>query len=284
MKQSAVSQYLSHQHAPAFLLRFPRILFLYYKLNHLSVLRMKYAHRAISNVLHRHGTIRTVVDAGCGMGDYLFTVPEFRSAERLVGIDVSPSNIEVCNALASATGRKNMEFVCSDLGTATLPGSVDLLLCIGVLMYIKNDRAVLEKFHDALTPNGTLLLYVAVNYRRNLNLFRRLAKNPGFDYDEIIGRPQTYTDATLQQRLSDAGFTVIEQRHSFGAAAATMFEISAIFEWIFKSRHPVIALLITPLYLMFYPFYLLSMLIDYHASRPTGNGVMITARKTQGTD
>lgn len=284
MKQSAVSQYLSHQQAPALLLRFPRILYLYYWLNHLSVLRMKYAHRSITSVLRRAGAVRTVVDAGCGMGDYLFTVPEFAAAERLVGIDVSPSNIQVCNALASATGRKNMEFVCSDLAAAELPGSVDLLLCIGVLMYISDDAAVLEKFHRALAPDGTLLLYVAVNYRRNLSLYRRLAMNPGFDYDEIIGRPQTYTDAALQQRLSDAGFTVIEQRHSFGTAAATMFEISAIFEWIVKSRHPVIALFIVPLYLMFYPFYLLSMVIDYHSSRPTGNGVMITAQKTKGTD
>jgi SAM-dependent methyltransferase len=279
MKQSTVSQYLSHQHAPAVLLRFPRILFLYFKLNHLSVLRMKYAHRAIVNVLRQIGPIRTVVDAGCGMGDYLFTVPEFTSAECLVGIDVSPSNIEVCRALASATQRKNMEFVCGDLDTAKLPDTVDLLLCIGVLMYIKDDRAVLEKFHKALAPDGTLLLYVAVNYRRNLNLFRRLAKNPGFDYDEIIGRPQTYSDATLQQRLSDAGFTVIEQRHSFGVLAATMFEVSSVFEWLFKSWHPLAQLFLIPLYILFYPVYQISMMIDYHSSRSTGNGVMITAKK-----
>jgi SAM-dependent methyltransferase len=279
MKQSAVSQYLSHQHAPAFLLRFPRILYLYFWLNHLSVLRMKYAHRAIRRVLQTEKHPRVVIDAGCGMGDYLFTVPEFKKAERLTGIDVSPSNIEVCRALASTSQRKNMEFICSDLGTAEMPENIDLLLCIGVLMYIKDDISVLKKFHTSLAPDGTLLLYVAVNYRRNLSIFKRLSQHRGFDYDEIIGRPHTYTDAVLEQRLTDAGFTIIEKHHSFGTVAATMFEISALFEWFFKSWHPAALLFLIPLYLFFYPFYLLSMTVDVHGSRVTGNGVMITLKK-----
>ncbi|MCK9408110.1 MAG: class I SAM-dependent methyltransferase [Bacteriovoracaceae bacterium] len=274
-----VSQYLSHQHAPALVLRFPRILFLYYWINHLSVLRMKYARRAIRTVLQTTGTPHTVIDAGCGMGDYAFSVPEFKKAKKVIGIDVSPSNIDACNRLAASTNANNMEFVCSDLGTAILPYNTDMILCIGVLMYIGNDSVVLKNFHASLSQNGTLLIYVAVNYRRNLSLYRRFAKKPGFDYDEIIGRPQTYTDTTLEQLLSESGFTILEKKHSFGKFAATMFEISAMFEWFFKSWHPLTAIILIPFYLLFYPLYLLSMTIDYHGSRSTGNGVMIIAKK-----
>jgi SAM-dependent methyltransferase len=280
MKQSAVSQYLSHQQAPSLLLKFPRLLHLYFRLNRLSVLRMKYAHRAIRTVLEKYGTPRSVVDAGCGMGDYLFTVPEFRRAERLTGIDVSGSNIDLCRRLAEADGRSNMQFVCSDLASAVIEPKTDLLLCIGVLMYIREDASVLKKFHEALSEDGTLVLYAALNYRRNLSFYKRLARNPGFDYDEIIGRPQTYTDASLRSVLTACGFIVVEERLSFGVPAAIMFEISAIFEWYFKSLHPVLTVFLLPLYLLFYPLYLITMEADVRGSRTTGNGVMIIAKKT----
>lgn len=279
MKQSTVSQYLSHQQAPSLLLRFPRLLFLYFRLNRLSVLRMKYAHRAIRRILQEHPAPKTVVDAGCGMGDYLFTVPEFDRTERTIGIDVSASNIELCQALAASTGRRNMEFVCSDLAEAELPQNTDLILCIGVLMYIADDEKVLKNFHRSLAPDGRLAFYAAVNYRRTLPLFKRLSAIPGFDYDQVIGRPQTYTDAQLEERLTTAGFTILERRPSFGRLAATMFEISAIFEWFFKSWHPLAWTILVPFYLIFYPLYLISMSADVRGSRSTGNGVMIIASK-----
>lgn len=279
MKQTTRSQFLSHQEAPKLLFRFPRLLFVYFLLNHFSALRMQYARRAIRRSIRTDGVAKKVVDAGCGMGDYLFTVPEFTKADLLLGIDISQSNIDLCHHLASTVGRHNMEFLCSDLASAEYPESVDLILCIGVLMYVQDDITVLRKFHDSLRPNGTLLLYAAVNYRRTLPFYKRLEKHPLFDYDMIIGRPHTYTDATLKHRLSECGFTIQEQCHSFGPVAAIMFEISALFEWYFKSLHPIASIALLPFYLIFYPLYLVSMIIDVHTSRSTGNGVMITAKK-----
>lgn len=275
-----ISDIMHHRHAPPLLLRFPRLLFLYFWLNHRSVLRMKYAYRTIRRLLRGRPAPRIVVDAGCGMGDYLFTVPEFASAQQLIGIDVSPSNIELCTALARSTGRKNMAFECSDLASAALPAETDLILCIGVLMYIREDEKVLQNFHRSLSADGRLVLYVAVNYRRNLKLFRRLSGLPGFDYDDVIGRPQTYSDAQLEERLKANGFTIIEREPSFGRFAATMFELSMIFEWTFKSWHFAAWIFLVPLYLLFYPLYLVSMTADVMGSRGTGNGVMIVAAKS----
>ncbi|MFZ4621140.1 MAG: class I SAM-dependent methyltransferase [Bacteroidota bacterium] len=277
---STISQYLSHQDAPGILHRFPRLLYPYFFLNYLSVLRMKYARRAINRALVSIPSPQRIVEAGCGMGDFLFTVPKLRFAPQSLGIDVSPSNISVCQRLAQTIDAKEMTFICSDLTAADIPAGQDLILCIGVLMYIKDDEVVLRKFHDALSAHGKLLIYVAVNYRRTLSLYKRLAKNPGFDYDEIIGRPQTYTDESLEQLLNTCGFRIEQKEHSFGTFAATMFEISAIFEWVVKTQNPLISLLILPLYCLFYPVYFVSMLLDYFTARPTGNGVMITAVKS----
>ncbi len=274
-----ISQYLNHQDAPGILLRFPRLLYPYYMVNYLTVLRMKYARRAINRVLRTRSLPTRVLEAGCGMGDFLFTIPELRRAPSVLGIDVSGSNIAVCRRLAETTDAQNMSFVCSDLATAELPMGQELILCIGVLMYIKEDEMVLRKFHDALAPDGRLLLYAAVNYRRNLSVFKRLSRIPGFDYDEIIGRPQTYTDESLQRALTQCGFSIEHMEHSFGTPAAIMFEISMIFEWYIKSKNPLIALIVLPIYLIFIPFYFISMLADFHSTRTTGNGVMITAVK-----
>lgn len=280
MKQPGIiARYLSHQDVPGIMRRYPRLLYPYFWLNRISVLRMKYAERAIRLYLAGHPRPRIVVDAGCGLGDHLFTVPEFRSAERLVGVDISPSNIEVCRALAGAETRTNTEFLCSDLATAALPADTDLVLFIDALMYIRDDRSVLQNIHSCLNDNGRLLLYVAVNYRRRLSLYKRMAADPAFDYDSVLGRPQTYSDESLELLLKECGFTVVERHPSFGRVAATMFEISSIFEWQFKSRNPISWLFLLPLYCIFYPFYLLAMAVDLRTSRSTGNGVMITARK-----
>ena len=276
-----IFQYLNHQHTPELLHRFPRLWFFYFWLNHLSVLRMKYARRSIRQVLRSAEPPKRIVDAGCGMGDFLFTISEFKNAERITGIDYSQSNIDVCNRLAAMLRRKNMDFVCSDLGTAEIPPGQDLILCIAVLMLIKDDMLVLKRFRDALAPNGKLLLYAAVNYRRKLSIYKYFAKKSGFDYDEIIGRPQTYTDESLEKKLNECGFVIEEKIHSFGIVAATMFELSSIFEWLFKSWHPAVAVIVVPFYLIFLPLYILSMLFDYHGTRTTGNGVMIIAKKQQ---
>lgn len=276
---TTVSKYLSHQQAPSLLLRFPRLLFPYFFLNGISVLRMRYARRALRNALRRIPSPRRVTDAGCGWGDFLFTTNAFAGSEQLLGIDVSASNITLCQRLAEELHWPAMRFVCSDLASAEIPAQQDLILCIGVLMYITEDEQVMRKFHAALADEGELLLYVAVNYRRRTSLYRTLVKRPGFDYDEIIGRPQTYTDETLRALIERTGFEVIEQRHSFGTVAATMFEFSAIFEWLYKSGNIFTSILITPIYLLFVPLYHLTMAVDHLGTRTTGNGVMITARK-----
>ena len=275
---TTISQYFNHQNTPAIFLRFPRLLHLYFWLNHFSVLRMKYARRAIRHLFMSVEPPQRIVDAGCGMGDFLFSTPEFDQAKQLTGIDASTSNIDLCRKLMQLTQRENMKFICGDLATADFPPGQDLILCIGVLMYIADDIALLKKFNRSLAPNGRLLLYAAVNYRRSLSLYRRLAKNQEFDYDQIIGRPHTYTDQSLEQRLLDCGFSIEKKWHSFGTAAAVMFEISSIFEWVFKMWNPVFSVFFLPLYLIFYPVYLITMMFDFYGTRTTGNGVMIIAK------
>jgi SAM-dependent methyltransferase len=274
-----ISNYLHHQHAPMFLHRFPFLLYPYYALNMLSVQRVRYSRRAVNRIIRSGVRMNAVTDAGCGLGDFLFTLPAVRKARHVTGIDLSPSNIELCQRLAESSDAANMKFICSDLSEAEFPAEQDLIICVGVMMYIKDDEALLRKFRQSLAAGGRVVVYAAVNYRRRLSLYQRLSKMPGFDYDDVFGRAQTYTDGALEQLVERCGFTVEKAEYSFGPAAAIMYEISSIFEWIIKSNHVLFSLLIVPIYAVFYPFYIIALIYDYHSTRPTGNGLVITAVK-----
>ena len=274
-----ISSYFNHQQAPSILFRFPRLLFAYYFVNGLTVLRTWYVRRAFRSVLQKISPPRNILDAGCGMGDFIFTVSELNRNDNIRGVDLSLSNIKLCEALAHTLKKSNVTFVQSDLINIEIPPDQDIILCVAVLMYIHDDVAVLKKFNDALSKNGRLLLYVPVNYRRNLSLYTLLSGKDGFDYDQSIGRPQTYTDNSILQKIKDAGFSIEDQRYSFGTAAAIMFEILAIMEWIIKTKNVLFNIFALLSYLILLPINFLIMVLDFFGTRTTGNGTMIIAKK-----
>jgi len=222
---------------------------------------------------------RNILDAGCGMGDFIFSIPEIKHSDFVTGIDASFSNIQLCKQLAESLGKSNYSFFQDNLSESAFPDQQDIILCSAVLMYIEDDVALLKKFHNSLSENGKLIVYVPVNYRRHLSVYKKVSAKPGFDYDEMIGRPHTYTDELIEQRIHAAGFVIEEKQHSFGRFASMMFEISALFEWHFKTQHAVLSVSLFPLYFLFLPINLVAMGRDYIGKRTTGNGCIIVAKK-----
>lgn len=209
----------------------------------------------------------------------MFSIPELRPTDSVTGIDLSFSNIQLCKQLAESLGKNNYSFFQDNLSESAFPDQQDIILCSAVLMYIEDDVALLKKFRNSLSEKGKLILYVPVNYRRFLSFYKNLSKKNGFDYDEMIGRPHTYTDESIVQRIHAAGFVIEEQQYSFGRLASIMFEISALFEWYFKTQHVLFSIPLFPLYFVFLPINMISMGIDYIGKRTTGNGCIIVAKK-----
>lgn len=92
---------------------------------------------------------RSVLDAGCGVGAFSEILA---ATNRVCGVDFSET------ALGYARGRGILS-ACGDL--ARLPfsaGSFDLVLCIGVLQLIRDERAVLTELASMLAPGGTLVV------------------------------------------------------------------------------------------------------------------------------
>jgi 2-polyprenyl-3-methyl-5-hydroxy-6-metoxy-1,4-benzoquinol methylase len=101
-----------------------------------------------------------ILDIGCGGGPQDLLIA--RIAARVVGIDVSPSEIERAQALSAiyAAGRQ-LEYRCTPLETAGFaPGEFDKVLSFCVLEHVVNRDEVIDIVSQVLKPGGQLVISV----------------------------------------------------------------------------------------------------------------------------
>jgi SAM-dependent methyltransferase len=97
----------------------------------------------------------SILDFGCGKGDFLGLVSQYASAEsRLIGIDASERFIHEAKA-----GHPAIHFICKKIDTTIdLPdGSLDSIVTIDVFECIGENGALIHEFHRILKPGGTVL-------------------------------------------------------------------------------------------------------------------------------
>lgn len=93
-----------------------------------------------------------LLDLGCGTGAILNHLPQ---SVHYRGVDISA---EYVNA-AQGRNRKMAEFVCADIEQYETEDRFDIILCIGVLHHLTDDRAIdlIGKAQRFLKAGGTLL-------------------------------------------------------------------------------------------------------------------------------
>jgi ubiquinone/menaquinone biosynthesis C-methylase UbiE len=106
-----------------------------------------------------------ILDAGCGYGRVSLELAERFPESEIVAVDQSHSMVE---ELVNAKGQKRIRVVRGDLEHLPLEsGVVDLVLCLGVIMHVRNEHAAISEFVRVLGNRGTLLL----TYNNCLNPF-----------------------------------------------------------------------------------------------------------------
>jgi len=144
----------------------------------------------------------TILDAGCGAGDYLFEMA--RRGCSVVGIDLAEEMLELANErCAESIEKGDVELRMRDI--RNLPnewdGRFQGVLCVTAFQHIPlaKDSAldVLRGFHRVLVPRGVLLVDA------------QLGRGTGFDPD--LRFIQGYeTPGQLEEVLKQGGFQVIE--------------------------------------------------------------------------
>lgn len=103
---------------------------------------------------------KSVLDIGCNEGFFCFEAKS-RGATRVVGLDKSPQFIELAQQRAKTAGA-DIEFVCSNANDRLPSGSFSIILFLSALHYFDDPHRILSLIHEALEPNGLLILECGV--------------------------------------------------------------------------------------------------------------------------
>lgn len=96
---------------------------------------------------------KTVLDVGCGPGSVSLIVKSM--GHRVIGLDMSRKALERAQAAQAVDEIRVGDIAHSDLCT----GSVDVVLCFSVLLYVMDLGPTLQEIHRILQPGGEVLIF-----------------------------------------------------------------------------------------------------------------------------
>lgn len=263
---------------------------------HATTLRSWYVRRAIRREVRRlrvdrpvggmpgrdvrRGRSRVVLDVGCGSGDHLLYALRrldkagFRNSQG-VGLDRAADAIALCQAHAD---RSTSAFHEADLSEDVELPSADVVLCITVLQYIREDANFVARMRRALRAGGTLLLYVPVRNERLMPLYDRLVQGGEADYDAAQDYNRIYRPAEVESLLEESGFHIERVDAAYGTCGKLAFELHAVLLHGLTEAHRPTRAVSTVAAILLAPIIVALMLIDYHLPVTRGNAVVIHAR------
>jgi ubiquinone/menaquinone biosynthesis C-methylase UbiE len=165
-----------------------------------------------------------ILDAGCGAGRLTRELSERGYAA--FGMDYSYGMLERANSICNHGGNHNVELFQGDIESMPFKDSrFDMIICLGVITYLKSEEKALNELARVLKPEGTLILSVINKFRlvKHLDLpfFLKhrlekilrsdvgihMKKTAGINHDANV---TTYFIPQLRNSLQVRGFTVLE--------------------------------------------------------------------------
>lgn len=273
-----IGSHLRHHSYPGILLWRPQLIRWLYAWNLLVLQRNQVSRRVLARLLRKLSPGGLVVDAGCGEGQYIFPFFKKYSQLKFFGFDKNENHVAFCRRFASVTGGAVApQFFRQNLEDMALENEADLLLCIGTLQYIGDDRRALENFCNALKINGKLLVYVPVNGRSVLPFYPYFFEKTDH-YEKSQQRRRVYAPEEVFEKIRTAGFAIRERHFTYGTLGIVGHEIYSLLlmgmgnlgRW---------AWLLAPLFLVLMPLVLLLKRADQFFPKKTGNGLLVVAEK-----
>lgn len=114
-------------------------------------------HKKMKLVLNHVGQGRSLIDIGCGTGEFIVHLRE--RFNKLVGIDMNSYAIEFT---AKRVGKdRNILLECGELESLHFPAEhFEVCLCLDVLEHVKDLPPLLEEIHRILRPGAEIIVTV----------------------------------------------------------------------------------------------------------------------------
>ena len=143
---------------------------------------------------------RRVIEVGAGVGTFAGFVLDEPTVDEMTLVEPADNNLPVLRSRFASEQRVTIRAGYLEDLSPSRPA--DSLVAVNVLEHVEDDGRFLRAAHDALAPNGHLLLFIPALSQ----IFGTL--------DEAFGHFRRYTKPLLATRLAAAGFANVQLRYT----------------------------------------------------------------------
>lgn len=162
----------------------------------------KFFHKILRGLIQKKKI--SLLDVGCGKGDFLKYIKQLDPDIELYGIDLADNKSQ------------EFHFIKGDLLKEDIPMQFDVVCGNATIEHVDNPQFFMKKLHRILLPNGLLFLSTI----NNLSLIYRIARilkalmMPAA-YNQLYGEHhlQHYTNRSLRHLLESNGFQILIQKN-----------------------------------------------------------------------
>lgn len=246
---------------------------LYFLLD-LLLLRTWHVKKVLKKLRHLIPDNAEILDAGSGLGQYIWRISRMNRNWKLTGVDIDKELVEDCSKFFARTGLSGrITIKVADLTAFREDDKYNFILSVDVMEHITDDESVFRNFFSSLVNNGILLISTPsdkggshVHNLEDKSFIEEHVRN-GYSIPEIT------------RKLSDAGFSNIETKYTYGKPGNISWHLSMRYPVKMLNRSSLSAIILPFYFLLVLPVVLILNISDLRLNHKTGTGLIVTAQK-----
>jgi 2-polyprenyl-3-methyl-5-hydroxy-6-metoxy-1,4-benzoquinol methylase len=174
-------------------------------------LHARYFQQAVET--HMRYQPRTILDAGCGRGDFAFWLARRFPGADVLGVDIDQERIARNRETAQRLGIGNARFEVADIAAAAAAARFDFICAIDVLEHVPHQEEAFRSLAAALNPGGLLFIHIPTVRLQPVLLHSRLKDFHEWGEKEHVAEERTAEQ--VEQLVRSTGLQITESRRTF---------------------------------------------------------------------
>ncbi len=182
----------------------------------------------ISNFISCKNSEASVIDVGCGKGDFLRFLHKKYPALSLTGIDLSPN-----------TPIEGIKFIEGDISNINFAKQYDFVISLAVIEHVKDIKSFINKLYNLCLPNGHIII-MTINDRSILYEVARFLNRFGYStaFKRLYSKHHLnhFNVSSLNKLVENSGLKEVRTLyHNIPLSAVDIPPTSALTGYILKS-------------------------------------------------